>query len=220
MTDMDYGKLRPRLTIRAAAMFENMTGVRLNDAAAKAESDPELAAKLLYCALAADGLDLPYGKALPLLAGGMAERWAEQLAADNEFAAQFIPAGDPDNEGREDDGKRDEPWIRDIVPILVKDCGLDIRHVMDEMRYTDITPFLKYREDRMRAETEDKRLWTYLVTAPHLNPRKRVTVESFLPLPWEKQKKIDEFKKNEKEMTAKLKELGIIKEKDGKDDDE
>ena len=66
----------------------------------------------------------------------------------------------------------------------------------------------------MRAETEDKRLWTYLVVAPHLNPKKRVTVDSFLPLPWEKEKKINEFRKNERDMTIKLRELGILKEKD------
>ena len=65
----------------------------------------------------------------------------------------------------------------------------------------------------MRAETEDKRLWVYLITAPHLNPKKRVTPESFLPLPWEKEKKINEFRKNERDMTIKLKELGILKEK-------
>lgn len=72
----------------------------------------------------------------------------------------------------------------------------------------------------MRAETEDKRLWTYLIAAPHFNPKKRVTPESFLPLPWEKEKKIVEFKKNSAAMTEKLREFGIIKDKkeeDGKD---
>ena len=71
----------------------------------------------------------------------------------------------------------------------------------------------------MRAETEDKRLWVYLITAPHFNPKKRVTPESFLPLPWEKEKKINEFRKNERDMTIKLRELGILKEKDGKGDE-
>lgn len=90
---------------------------------------------------------------------------------------------------------------------------------MDDMRYTDIPVFLRYREQRMRAETEDKRLWVYLITAPHLNPKKRVTPETFLPLPWEKEKKILQFRKNQRDMTIKLKELNIIKEKDGKDNE-
>ena len=142
---------------------------------------------------------------------------------------QFAPPADGDG-GDEIDGSdarsdaggakaESEPWTRDIVPVLVKDCGLDIRYVMDEMRYTDIPLFLRYREQRMRAETEDKRLWVYLITAPHLNPKKRVTPESFLPLPWEKEKKILQFRKNERDMTIKLKELGILKEKDGKDNE-
>ena len=226
---MDYGRIRPRLTVRAVVMFENMTGVRINDAGRSA--DPELAAKLLYCCLAAGGLDMPYEKALPLLAGPAGERWTEQLADENEMDRQFAPPAD-DNGGDETDGSdaRDnaggsnaktesEPWTRDIVPVLVKDCGLDIRYVMDEMRYTDIPLFLRYREQRMRAETEDKRLWVYLITAPHLNPKKRVTPESFLPLPWEKEKKILQFRKNQRDMTIKLKELGILKEKDGKDNE-
>ena len=226
---MDYGRIRPRLTVRAVVMFENMTGVRINDAGRSA--DPELAAKLLYCCLAAAGMDIPYEKALPLLAGPAGERWTEQLAAANEFDRQFAPPGDGDG-GDETDGENaggdnktgeakaeSEPWTRDIVPILVKDCGLDIQYVLDDMRYSDIPIFLRYREQRMRAETEDKRLWTYLVAAPHLNPRKRVTPESFLPLPWEKEKKILQFRKNQRDMTIKLKELGIIQEKDGKDNE-
>ena len=223
---MDYGRIKPRLTVRAVVMFENMTGVRINDAGRSA--DPELAAKLLYCCLAAGGLDMPYEKALPLLAGPAGERWTEQLADENEMDRQFAPPAD-DNGGDETDGNnkgdgnngRDEsePWTRDIVPVLVKDCGLDIRYVLDDMRYSDIPVFLRYREQRMRAETEDKRLWVYLITAPHLNPKKRVTPESFLPLPWEKEKKINEFRKNERDMTIKLRELGILKEKDGKDNE-
>ena len=231
---MDYGRIKPRLTVRAVVMFENMTGVRINDAGRSA--DPELAAKLLYCCLAAAGLDMPYEKALPLLAGPAGERWTEQLADENEMDRQFAPPAD-DNGGDETDGSdarsdarsdagdakaENEPWTRDIVPILVKDCGLDIRYVMDKMRYTDIPVFLRYREQRMRAETEDKRLWTYLVAAPHLNPKKRVTPETFLPLPWEKEKKINEFRKNERDMTEKLRRFGILKDKkeeDGNGDD-
>ena len=229
---MDYGRIKPRLTVRAVVMFENMTGVRINDAGRSA--DPELAAKLLYCCLAAGGLDMPYEKALPLLAGPAGERWTEQLAEANEMDRQFAPPAD-DNGSDETDGSdarsdarenaggdakaESEPWTRDIVPVLVKDCGLDIRYIMDEMRYTDIPVFLRYREQRMRAETEDKRLWVYLITAPHLNPRKKITPELFLPLPWEKEKKIAEFRKNQRDMTIKLKELGIIQEKDGKDNE-
>ena len=224
---MDYGRIKPRLTVRAVVMFENMTGVRINDAGRSA--DPELAAKLLYCCLAAGGLDMPYEKALPLLAGPAGERWTEQLAEANEMDRQFAPPAD-DNGGddivgsdaRSDAGDakaESEPWTRDIVPVLVKDCGLDIRYVMDNMKYTDIPVFLRYREQRMRAETEDKRLWEYLITAPHFNPKKRVTPDSFLPLPWEKEKKINEFRKNERDMTIKLRELGILKEKDGKDNE-
>ena len=228
---MDYGKIKPRLTVRAVVMFENMTGVRINDAGRSV--DPELAAKLLYCCLAAGGLDMPYEKALPLLAGPAGERWTEQLADENEMDRQFAPPaddnGDGDNAGGDGDGSdarsdarndakaENEPWTRDIVPILVKDCGLDIRYVLDDMKYTDIPLFLRYREQRMRAETEDKRLWVYLITAPHLNPKKRVTPETFLPLPWEKEKKILDFKKNSAAMTEKLREFGIIKDKKEED---
>lgn len=224
---MDYGRIKPRLTVRAVVMFENMTGVRINDAGRSA--DPELAAKLLYCCLAAGGLDMPYEKALPLLAGPAGERWTEQLADENEMDRQFAPPADGDGDGETDGGDKtgeakaeNEPWTRDIVPVLVKDCGLDIRYVLDDMRYSDIPVFLRYREQRMRAETEDKRLWTYLVAAPHLNPKKRVTPETFLPLPWEKERKILDFKKNEKEMAEKLRQFGILKDKkdeDGKDNE-
>ena len=116
---------------------------------------------------------MPYEKALPLLAGPAGERWAEQLADANEMDRQFAPPADDNggdgidgsdarSEARSDAGgdakAENEPWTRDIVPILVKDCGLDIQYVLDDMKYTDISVFLRYREQRMRAETEDKRL--------------------------------------------------------------
>ena len=98
---MDYGRIKPRLTVRAVVMFENMTGVRINDAGRSA--DPELAAKLLYCCLAAAGLDMTYEKAMPMQAEPAGERWTEQLAEANEMDRQFAPPADGDG-GDEIDG--------------------------------------------------------------------------------------------------------------------
>lgn len=55
---------------------------------------------------------------------------------------------------------------------------------------------------------------------PHINSKKCRGPEQLLPFPWESDKKQKRFNDEVEEMTKKLKELGIIDDKDEKKDAE
>ena len=68
------------------------------------------------------------------------------------------------------------------------DCNLDINYVLNEMHYSEIDSYIKYRDDKNKNRLEEKRLFTYLTIMPHINAKK-LTVSELLPFSWEKEEK-------------------------------
>lgn len=79
-------------------------------------------------------------------------------------------------------------FIYQLVPILVMDCNLNIDYVLNEMHYSEIDSYIKYRDDKNKNRLEEKRLFTYLTIMPHINTKK-LTVNELLPFSWEKEEK-------------------------------
>lgn len=108
-------------------------------------------------------------------------------------------------------------WIKDVVPILVDDCGLDINFVLDDLSYTDIEDYLRYRDEKRKANLLEKRLFTYLTILPHIDTKKKkFGPEDLLPFSWEEKEKKNKAIKdiNDEELRKKLIAAGIIKEKE------
>jgi hypothetical protein len=68
------------------------------------------------------------------------------------------------------------------------DCNLDINYVLNEMHYSEIDSYIKYRDDKNKNRLEEKRLFTYLTIMPHINAKK-LTVSELLPFSWEQEQK-------------------------------
>ena len=79
-------------------------------------------------------------------------------------------------------------YIYQLAPILVMDCNLDINYVLNEMHYSEIDSYIKYRDDKNKNRLEEKRLFTYLTIMPHINSKK-LSVNELLPFSWEKEEK-------------------------------
>lgn len=90
-----------------------------------------------------------------------------------------------DTSNKEDTNK---VYIYQLVPILVMDCNLNIDYVLNEMHYSEIDSYIKYRDDKNKNRLEEKRLFTYLTIMPHINAKK-LTVNELLPFSWEKEEK-------------------------------
>ena len=211
-----------KLTIKAICLFEQLTNIPFG----QCMNNPEYILPLIYCVLVShpeNGFTMTYQSALVVLSNPkIVEPIAEGIKTEIEFLNQFCKRRDAefsDNTTDNSSSTDTEPssnedrsvFLSDIIPILTSDCGLDINYIMNEMNYTDIDSFIHYRELKHQSELEEKRLFTYLTMAPHVDHKKVKKPEDILPFPWEKQAKQNKFNSEVKDITEKLKSLGIIK---------
>lgn len=118
----------------------------------------------------------------------LGERLEKQMKFQSQFKSPFkeeeINLSDKSNDTSNDK----QVFITQMIPILVVDCGLDINYVLNEMQYTDIDLYIRYKDDKERTKLEEKRLFTYLTVLPHIDSKK-CPIEKFLPFQWEEKEK-------------------------------
>lgn len=138
----------------------------------------------------------------------LGERLEKQMKFQSQFKSPFkeeeINLSDKSNDTSNDK----QVFITQMIPILVVDCGLDINYVLNEMQYTDIDLYIRYKDDKERTKLEEKRLFTYLTVLPHIDSKK-CPIEKFLPFQWEekekKEKGLKEIKMNQHKLQEFLK---------------
>ena len=118
----------------------------------------------------------------------LGERLEKQMKFQSQFKSPFkeeeINLSDKSNDTSNDK----QVFITQMIPILVVDCGLDINYVLNEMQYTDIDLYIRYKDDKEKTKLEEKRLFTYLTVLPHIDSKK-CPIEKFLPFQWEEKEK-------------------------------
>lgn len=118
----------------------------------------------------------------------LGEKLEKQMKFQSQFKSPFkeeeINLSDKSNDTSNDK----QVFITQMIPILVVDCGLDINYVLNEMQYTDIDLYIRYKDDKERTKLEEKRLFTYLTVLPHIDSKK-CPIEKFLPFQWEEKEK-------------------------------
>ena len=118
----------------------------------------------------------------------LGERLEKQMKFQSQFKSPFkeeeINLSDKSNDTSNDK----QVFITQTIPILVVDCGLDINYVLNEMQYTDIDLYIRYKDDKEKTKLEEKRLFTYLTVLPHIDSKK-CPIEKFLPFQWEEKEK-------------------------------
>ncbi len=122
--------------------------------------------------------------------------------------AQFSQVTDGENKGTKEEAG--EPtYIKDIVSCLILE-GLNPFYVMNELQVSDLSMFLAAYKRKKQSQMEEKRLWTFLTCAPHIDLKKVKNAVDFYPLPWELEqleKERQEFiKANEKNLERFLNE--------------
>lgn len=210
-----------KLSIKAICYFEQLT----NTPFSKYMQKPDNILPLIYSVLVAhpeNNFNLPYEQAIVFLSNDkILDPVATGIKQELDFINQFSRHRDsmldtavPDSSSTNVEPSSNDDsavFMCDIIPVLVGDCGLDINYVMNEMNYTDIDSFIHYREQKHQSELEEKRLFTYLIMAPHVDSKKIKKPEDILPFPWEKEFKQKKFNSEVKDISEKLKNLGIIK---------
>ena len=69
------------------------------------------------------------------------------------FESQFFNNQDinkeiPTENNTQNKEESNKVYIYQLVPILIMDCNLDINYVLNEMHYSEIDSYIKYRDDK------------------------------------------------------------------------
>ena len=181
-----------KLNIKSIIFYERLTG-RPFSTFTDSEED---VIPLLYCMLVANNdFKRTYEETIQYLFTD--EKFVEQINSRLQkiflFESQFFNKEEENKEipteintpNKEDSNK---VYIYQLVPILVMDCNLNIDYVLNEMHYSEIDSYIKYRDDKNKNRLEEKRLFTYLTIMPHINAKK-LTVSELLPFSWEQEQK-------------------------------
>ena len=181
-----------KLNIKSIIYYERLTGKPFSTFTGNEED----VIPLLYCMLVANNdFKRSYEETIKYLFTD--EKFVEQINSRLQkifiFESQFFNNQDINKEipteintpNKEDTNK---VFIHQLVPILVMDCNLNIDYVLNEMHYSEIDSYIKYRDDKNKNRLEEKRLFTYLTIMPHINAKK-LTVNELLPFSWEEEQK-------------------------------
>lgn len=184
-----------KITIKCILMYENLTGKPFNKFFDEVE---ENIIPFIYCVLYShkeNKIQNTYEEILPLLSNEkILEPIAIGIKKEFDILKQFGAHRDTstndtveilDSSIKSDQNTSHDIFVKDYIPVLTSDCGLDINYIMNEMNYTDIDTFIKYREQKHQAYLEEQRLFTYMNTMVHVDPKKakNLTVEKWLPFP-------------------------------------
>lgn len=179
-----------KLNIKSIIYYERLTGKPFSTFTGSEED----VVPLLYCMLVANNdFKRSYEETIKYLFTD--EKFVEQINSRLQkiflFESQFFNKENKEIPSQINTPNKEESnkvYIYQLVPILVMDCNLSIDYVLNEMHYSEIDSYIKYRDDKNKNRLEEKRLFTYLTIMPHINAKK-LTVNELLPFSWEKEEK-------------------------------
>lgn len=184
-----------KLNLRSIILYERLTG----ESFSSFKPDLEKVLPLVYCILAGNNdISFTYEESVEFLFtdGEFMKDLTKKLEDALKFQGQFnrITFYKDELEDYKENKKKkpDEPdkpvFISQLIPILISDCGLDINYVLEDMHYSEIDLYIHYKDEKYKAEMEDKRFWTYLSIAPSIDSKK-CKITDLIEFPWEKDKK-------------------------------
>lgn len=180
-----------KLNIKSIINYERLTGRPFSEFRGSEED----VLPLLYCMLVTNNdFKRTYQETIQYLFTD--EKFVEEINQrlqqiflfESQFFNQEVNKEIPSQIDTQNKEEQPKVFIYQLVPILVMDCNLDINYVLNQMHYSEIDSYIKYRDDKNKNRLEEKRLFTYLTIMPHINAKK-LTVNELLPFSWEKEEK-------------------------------
>lgn len=180
-----------KLNIKSIINYERLTGKPFSEFSGSEED----VLPLLYCMLVSNNdFKRTYEETIEFLFTD--EKFVEEINSrlqqiflfESQFFNQEVNKELPSQNNTQNKEESNKVFIHQLVPILVMDCNLAINYVLNEMHYSEIDSYIKYRDDKNKNRLEEKRLFTYLTIMPHINAKK-LTVNELLPFSWEKEEK-------------------------------
>lgn len=196
-------KYNLKLNIRSISLYEKLT----QESFALFDGSINKILPLLYCMIVANNdYKETYENTIKYLFNNenlmkdLSNRLEKEIQFNSQFKSPFKEEELNLSDKIDNSSNEKQVFISQMIPILVADCGLDINYVLNEMQYTDIDTYIKYKDDKERNKLEEKRLFTYLTVLPHIDSKK-CSIQQFLPFTWEekekKEKGLKEIQKNQ-----------------------
>lgn len=199
---MDFEKYVIKLNLKTIAYWETFTGrnfFRMN------EGEAEDYLKLIYASVVVNNptLVMDYGTFKILAGDKKVAKWIEnefrRIMSFNEQTKMFASDEDENNENTKSTDV--EIKMTDVAIALIMRYKLDPHYVWYDMDLWEVQHYFKLAEEMKKESLIEKRFWTYLTVAPHINTKKCKTPQKYLPFDWEKadreKNKIKELKDNQ-----------------------
>ena len=172
------------LNIKSCCMYEQIFGknfLKMN------EVDDVL--ELMYCCVVVNNptLMMTYDTFKVFVQDSKVAKWLEkEYRKISEFNAQIKKKEPEVDAGGEKEEEAQELTMTDIASTLIVKYGIDPHYVMFEMELWEIQAYLTAADVQRKAELVERRFWTYLTIAPHIDGKKIKKPEDLVPFEWEK----------------------------------
>ena len=179
---MKFDDYKIQMTLKACCLYEQI----FNKNFLKVK-DGEDILELVYCCLVTSNpsLLMTYKTFLTFIDDKKVSKWiTSEYEKISEFNAQIKIGGVADEKVDEEE----ELTITDVVSSLIIRYGVNPDYVMNQMALWEIEAYLKQADIQRRNDLIEKRFWTYLTIAPHIDGKKIKGPEDICPFEWEASK--------------------------------
>lgn len=145
--------------------------------------------ELMYCCVVVcnPSLMMTYDTFKVFVQDAKVAKWLEkEYRKISEFNAQIKKKEPEVDAGGEKEEEAQELTMTDIASTLIVKYGIDPHYVMFEMELWEIQAYLTAADVQRKAELVERRFWTYLTIAPHIDGKKIKKPEDLVPFEWEK----------------------------------
>lgn len=179
-----------KLNIKTFATYERLTGKSFNSIN---YNDQEEILNLLYaCFIANNTYKINRETFVELI--NKNKKISKQITDLFKQETDFIKQFNNQEEDSEPTGEKGNYFIKDIIPILVMNCNLDINYVLYDLEISAIGDYLNAYDLQSRSKLEMERLWCYLGILPHVDGKKIKSPKDLMTFNWEKQETKDNLK--------------------------
>lgn len=203
-------KFNVKLNIKSIILYEKLT----NSPFAEFNNQEHQVATLLYCMLVAnndyhftyqDTVDVLFADEKFLLE--ISKDLEKQMLCEQQFFNVYQSEQQETNTKSNTEENSEKPFIYKLIPVLVKDCNLNIYYIMNDMHYSEIQEYMQYKEQSDKVDLVEKRLFTYLNMSPHITSKKVKSPSDILSFDWEIKEKKEKAKKEVEANQHKLKQF-------------
>lgn len=204
----NYSDYKIRLTVRSCIFYEQLTGKSFFAFGQEGTTEDDVLYMMYSLLIANNDLVLTFNSFKVLYGDQSFSKWLNEVFKDAmEMNSQFN-RNDDDDEAEEADGEESvdmkKATITNVAAYLIGANHMSAEYVNDKMSLFEIKNYMKAIEKAEQNRLIEKRLWTYLAIAPHIDTKKIKSPQKLLPFDFEKKnydkEKLEDLRRHKDEI--------------------